>query len=72
MSVIIQIRNVPEPLHRELEARAARARMSLSAYVLGELRKVAELPTAERLPQRKPVTPATPAWEIIRAERDTR
>jgi antitoxin FitA len=76
MSVMIQIRNVPEPLHRELKARAARAGMSLSDYLLQELRKVAEVPTLEqmleRLAQRDPVTPATPAWEIIREERDSR
>ena len=34
MYKMIQIRNVPEPLHRKLKARAAMAGMSLSAYLL--------------------------------------
>ncbi len=36
---MIQIRNVPESLHRKLEARAAEAGMSLSDYLLREMRK---------------------------------
>jgi hypothetical protein len=38
----IQIRNVPEALHRRLKSRGALAGMSLSDYPLGELRRVAE------------------------------
>jgi antitoxin FitA len=41
----IQIRNVPPDLHRKLKARAATARMTLSDYLVGELRPIAELPT---------------------------
>lgn len=37
MSKMVQIRNVPQELHRELEARAARAGMSLSGYLMGIL-----------------------------------
>jgi antitoxin FitA len=40
----IQVRNVPDELHRELHGRAARAGVSLSDYVLGELARVAERP----------------------------
>jgi antitoxin FitA len=59
MSKIIQLRNVPDALHRTLKARAARAGMSLSDYLLAEIREIAERPTLaelrERLHQRKPV-----------------
>ena len=49
MSTMIQIRNVPEGLHRRLKARAAMAGMSLSDYLLDEIRRVAERPTVEEL-----------------------
>ena len=45
MSKMIQIRNVPDALHRRLKARAAEAGMSLSDYLLAELRRSAERPT---------------------------
>ena len=44
MSTMIQIRNVPDALHRRLKARAALAGMSLSDYLLSEIREVAERP----------------------------
>jgi antitoxin FitA len=76
MSVMIQIRNVPEPLHRELKTRAAQAGVSLSDYLLEELRKVAEVPTLEqmleRLAQREPVTLSESVADAVRAERDSR
>ena len=71
---MIQIRNVPEPLHRHLKARAALAGMSLSDYLLQELRAVAERPTLEelraRLEARPPVAPLPAPAEAVRAERD--
>jgi plasmid stability protein len=45
MSARIQIRNVPDALHRRLKARAALAGMSLSDYLLDHLRVVAEQPS---------------------------
>ena len=42
---MVQIRNVPPDLHRELKARAAHAGLSLSYYLLAELRTVATRPT---------------------------
>jgi plasmid stability protein len=42
---MIQIRNVPDELHRELKARAARSGMTLSDYLLAELRGLAVRPT---------------------------
>jgi len=44
MSKSIQIRNVPERVHRTLRARAAAAGLSLSEYLLGEITRVADRP----------------------------
>ena len=46
---MIQIRGVPEPLHRKLKARAALAGQSLSDYLLAEIKKTLERPTREEL-----------------------
>ncbi len=46
---MIQIRNVPEETHRRLKARAALEGMSMSDYILRELRRLAEKPTLEEL-----------------------
>ena len=43
----VQIRNVPDDVHRTLKARAAKAGMSLSDYLLEDLRRHASLPTPE-------------------------
>jgi plasmid stability protein len=74
MAVMIQIRNVPDPLHRQLKSRAALAGMSLSDYLLSEIREVAERPTLmelrARLERRSEITPSVPPAEAVRAERD--
>jgi plasmid stability protein len=44
MNRTIQIRDVPDDIHRTLRARAAAAGQSLSAYLLNELTRVAERP----------------------------
>lgn len=44
MAKALQIRNVPDRVHRELRARASSAGVSLSDYALGELTRVAERP----------------------------
>jgi len=76
MSSMIQIRNVPDALHRRLKSRAALAGMSLSEYLLRELREVGERPTVEelrtRLHARSRVTPSEAPVEAVRAERDGR
>lgn len=76
MSTMIQIRNVPDTLHRRLKSRAALAGMSLSDYLLNELREVAERPTLEelraRLHSRSRMTPSMPPAQAVRAERDRR
>jgi antitoxin FitA len=68
----IQIRNVPQGLHRTLKARAASAGMTLSDYLLRELRPIAELPTreewAERVGSRRMYE--LDAAELVRAGRE--
>ncbi|MQA73513.1 MAG: hypothetical protein GEU88_04045 [Solirubrobacterales bacterium] len=44
MAKTLQVRNVPESVHRELRARAATAGVSLSDYARAELVRVAERP----------------------------
>jgi plasmid stability protein len=44
MPKTIQIRDVPDDVHRELKTRAAAAGTSLSGYLLGELERVVERP----------------------------
>jgi antitoxin FitA len=74
MTAMIQIRNVPDALHRRLKSRAALAGMSLSDYLLGEIRQVAERPTLDelraRLERRAGMTPSVSPVQAIRAERD--
>lgn len=76
MSRMIQLRNVPDALHRILKARAALAGLSLSDYLLAEIREIAERPTLSELQQRverrQPVSLPTPAAGVVRAERDAR
>ena len=75
MSKMVQIRNVPDALHRKLKARAAESGKTLSDYLLAEIGRVAARPTREemlaRLHSRKRVTLKTPAAVVIREERDS-
>ncbi|HEX3104938.1 MAG TPA: hypothetical protein VHQ22_10840 [Terriglobales bacterium] len=63
-------------MHRTLKARAATAGMSLSDYLLAEVRDIAERPTLaefrKRLHQRKPVTVQIDPARLVREERETR
>lgn len=74
MPAMIQIRNVPTGLHRQLKSRAALAGMSLSDYLLGEIRHLAERPTIEelreRLRRRASVSLSVDPAQAVRAERD--
>jgi len=73
---MIQIRNVPDDLHRTLKARAALVGMSLSDYLLREVRRAAERPSPEelrsRLRERPPVRLRVKPARAVRAERDRR
>jgi plasmid stability protein len=72
---MVQIRNVPDALHRKLKVRAAEAGQTLSDYLLAELERLAARPTRDemlsRLHARRPVRLKTPAATIIRAERES-
>jgi len=76
MSAMIQIRNVPDALHRKLKSRAALAGMTLSDYLLRQIREIAERPTIDemraRLERRSAVTLSMDTADAVRAERDGR
>ena len=70
----LQIRHVPDDVHRILKARAALAGMSLSEYMLAELRRTTQQPTRDevldRLRQRARADLPVPAADIVRESRD--
>lgn len=71
---MVQIRNMPDAIHRKLKARAAEEGLTLSDYLLRELRVSAARPTRaqllERLRSRAPFEPKTPPGVVVRQERD--
>jgi plasmid stability protein len=73
---MIQLRHVPDELHRKLKARAALEGLSLSDYLIREVRRSAEMPTiaeiTERLAGRPRFEPRVSSARLIRAERDRR
>jgi plasmid stability protein len=75
MSKMVQIRNVPDALHRKLKVRAAESGQTLSDYLLAELERLAARPTRDemlaRIHSRKRVTLKTPAAVVIREERES-
>jgi plasmid stability protein len=75
MSKTVQIRNVPDALHRKLRVRAAGSGQTLSDYVLAELERLAARPTRDemlaRIHKRKRVILKTPAAVVIRKERES-
>jgi plasmid stability protein len=72
---MVQIRNVPDALHRKLKGRAADAGQTLSDYLLAELERAAARPTRDEMLKRihgpRRVTLKTPAATIIREERES-
>lgn len=74
MSNMIQIRNVADDLHRTLKSRAALAGMSLSEYLIRELRRISERPSIEemerRLQQRSKTSPDVSPARAVRLERE--
>lgn len=76
MPKMIQLRHVPDDLHRKLKARAALEGLSLSDYLLREVRWAAERPTLvelrHRLAQRTAAIPRVPPAKAVRAEREGR
>jgi plasmid stability protein len=76
MSTMVQIRKVPDELHRRLKVRAATEGMSMSDYVLREIRKSLDRPTRQEVLERLQVQPARKlrqsAADVIRSERESR
>ncbi|MBK8257962.1 MAG: hypothetical protein IPK82_35520 [Polyangiaceae bacterium] len=75
MPAMVQIRNVPDDVHEALKVRAAKLKLSMSDYVLAELRRALETPTPaeflEKLakgPKSAPLNPSAAA--IIRENRE--
>lgn len=76
MAKMIQLRNVPDDLHRKLKSRAALEGLSLTDYLLREIRQVAERPSREEMRRRLEaltpvITKMSPA-EVLREEREKR
>lgn len=73
---MIQVRNVPDSLHRTLKARAALAGMSLSDFLLAEIRRLAERPSMEelreRVRRRSAAAGTVSAADAVRQEREAR
>jgi plasmid stability protein len=71
---MIQVRNVPESVHRGLKAQAARAGLSLSDFLLAEMRHLAGRPSIaelrKRLHRRSRVASPVSAAKAVRQERD--
>ncbi len=76
MGKMVQLRNVPDELHRLLKSRAALAGMSLSDYLIRELKKTAARPSTEellrRLETRRVVEPSVSPARAVREERERR
>ena len=72
---MIQVRNVPEDLHRSLKERAAREGTTMSDLILAELPRLAHKPSGEQLlarVRRRTAVSGAPASELIAAERAER
>ncbi|MGB9429489.1 MAG: hypothetical protein WCC11_06370 [Gammaproteobacteria bacterium] len=71
---MIQIRNVPDKVHRALKARSALAGKSLSDLVLEELIAMVSVPSEvelkARLAEAEPFTMKKSSAGIVRRERD--
>jgi plasmid stability protein len=76
MGTLIQVRDVPDEVHRTLKARAARNGVSLSEYLRTELERVAASPTPDeliaRLQSREPVRTKESSARALRSIRDER
>ena len=74
MGVLIQIRDVPEDVHRKLKSRAAASGQSLTEYLREMLVRSADRPTPEelweRIEARGPVELDEPSEVTIRRFRD--
>jgi antitoxin FitA len=75
-STMLQVRSIPPELHRRLKARAALEGLTMSDFVLREIRKALERPMREEVLARLRAQPVRrlrkSAADIIRSERDSR
>ena len=70
---MIQVRNVPDELHRSLKERAAREGTTMSDLILSELPRLAHRPSPARLLERirhRPPVGGPPAADLITQERE--
>ena len=71
----VQVRDVPDDVHRRLKSRAALAGQSLNEFLLARMSEMARVPTvpelAERISEREPYTGPSSA-AVVREERDRR
>lgn len=75
MSILMQIRSVPEPTRRELKARAAARGLSLNSYLLELLEQEVAQPTVADVLQRatrRSERATVSALEAVAAERGQR
>ena len=76
MSKMLQIRNVPDEVHRRLKSRAALSGMSMSDYVLREIERTLSQPTRDevfaRIAELPPIDLDPPSAEVLRDERERR
>ena len=73
MSKMLQIRNVPDAVHRRLKSRAALAGTSMSDYVLREIEQALSRPTRDevfaRITELPPIDLDPPSSDVLREER---
>ncbi len=73
---MIQVRNVPDHVHRTLKSRAARESLSLSDFLKKELARAAERPTMQewldRAEEAAPIRTKRSPAQVIRELRDSR
>jgi len=71
----VQVRDVPDDVHRKLKSRAALAGQSLNDFLLERMSEMARVPTvpelAERIRRREPYSGPSSA-DVIREERERR
>jgi antitoxin FitA len=76
MGKMIQMRHVPDELHRKLKSRAAMEGLTLSDYLVREITKLADRPTMaelrDRIARRSSVVVKTKPAKAVRAERNSR
>lgn len=76
MPKMVQLRNVPDALHRTLKVRAAQSGRSLSDYLIDEIERIAQRPTLEelreRLAARSPGVFRVKPAQALRLERERR